>query len=216
MKKADDTRAHRPLLVETLAIGWAFLTQPRSTTARLLASPRAKGMVWTILLVSLSLWTAVTLYMNVAKGQSARGREVMLGVDLGPDEIVSLGTIPLGLGVIALAALSVSRVLTKLGGTGRFFPSFAVLAFCLNVPSLYFDFPHEVAWIFTTEPWELIQIYPNFYIWANIVMFVPVLWALIIATRALAQVHGVSLKKAALGLAITVLPFFLVLLFIVG
>lgn len=202
--------------LKAIQTGLQFLIHPRESVEELRSSLQTSRLAWTFLLLCLVLWTLVTAYVNLVLGQTARGREVVLKVSLGPDIIVTLLTIPLGITAVALAAFLFTRVARWLGGDSSFKLTFYILAFTLNAGSIFFDYPHEVGWALSTQaPWKLWEYFPGFKIYSAVVMFVPILWSLIVTVIALAELYRISLRKSFLVFLISVLPIFAVLIFLV-
>ena len=203
-------------LLKSIQIGLHFLVHPRESVDELQTSTRTPRLAWSFLLLCLVLWTLITAYVNLVLGQTARGREVVLNVSLGPDIIVTLLTLPLGVLSVALAAFLFSTVARWLGGDSQFKLTFYTLAFTLNAGSIFFDYPHEVGWAVSTQaPWQIWEYFPGFRIYAAVVMFAPILWSLIITVIALAQLYRLTLLKSLLVFLISVLPIFSILIFVV-
>ena len=206
------------IFFQSLAIGWDFLAHPRKTVDRLIASPRASQYAWTFLLLSVSLWTLLTGYMNLIVGATSRGREALLGISMGPDIIITLLTAPLGIGTIALASFLVTRVARWFGGETRFDHTFYTLSFTINIGSTFFDYPHEVAQVLIAsgleDPWQLHKI-PGFTYWAAFIMLARIVWSLTVSVIALAHLYRYSIAKSLLAFLIGVLPIFAALIFIV-
>ena len=203
-------------LLKSIQTGLHFLIHPRESVDELQASTQTPRLAWSFLLLCLMLWALVTAYVNLVLGQTARGREVVLNVSLGPDIIVTLLTLPLGVLAVALAAFLFSTVARWLGGNSQFKITFYTLAFTLNAGSIFFDYPHEVGWAVSTQaPWKIWEYFPGFRIYAAVVMFVPILWSLAVTVIALAQLYLITLLKSLLIFLVSVLPIFAILIFVV-
>lgn len=204
------------MLLKSMQTGLHFLIHPRESVDELRESAQTPRLAWSFLLICLVLWTLVTAYVNLVLGQTSRGREVVLNVSLGPDIIVTLMTLPLGVLAVALAAFLFFTVARWLGGDSHFKLTFYTLAFTLNAGSIFFDYPHEVGWAISTQaPWKIWEYFPGFRIYAMVVMFVPILWSLIVTIIALAHLYRISLLKSLLIFLISVLPIFAILIFLV-
>ena len=203
-------------LLKSIQTGLHFLIHPRESVDELQASTQTPRLAWSFLLLCLMLCALVTAYVNLVLGQTARGREVVLNVSLGPDIIVTLLTLPLGVLAVALAAFLFSTVARWLGGNSQFKITFYTLAFTLNAGSIFFDYPHEVGWAVSTQaPWKIWEYFPGFRIYAAVVMFVPILWSLAVTVIALAQLYRITLLKSLLIFLVSVLPIFAILIFVV-
>ena len=203
-------------LLKSIQIGLHFLVHPRESVDELQTSTQTPRLAWSFLLFCLILWTLVTAYVNLVLGQTSRGREVVLNVSLGPDIIVTLLTLPLGVLAVALAAFLFSQVAHWLGGNSEFKLTFYTLAFTLNAGSIFFDYPHEVGWAVSTQaPWQLWEYFPGFRIYSAVVMFAPIMWSLSVTVIALAQLHRITLLKSLLVFLVSVLPIFAMLIFVV-
>ncbi len=200
---------------KTIGIAWDFLAHPRRMVDNLLALEKPGKYAWTFLILSLLLWTGVTLTMNLAHDVTSRGREYYLGISLGPDIIVSLLTVPLGIGAIASAAFLVSRVARLFTKTSAFLPTFYVLSFSLNVGSTFFDLQYEAGMALTGEAWTIAECAPNLFWYSLFVMAAPILWSLIITVISLAHLYRIRWWQALISFAVTVLPVFAILIFIV-
>ena len=92
-------------LFKTIRFGWEYLTHPYKTTDELLREGSSKHS-WIFLILSLSLWTFTTGWQNIIVGETSRARDIKLGVSLGPDILITLLTIPIGiLTVVGIAFL---------------------------------------------------------------------------------------------------------------
>jgi hypothetical protein len=203
-------------MLESIQLGWSFLFHPRESVDRLGASPRAPQLAWSFLLLCVTLWALVTGYVNIVLGETARGREVLLDMSLGPDILMTLLTIPLGVTAVGLAALCVSTIGRWMGGDAQFKPTFYTLSFSLNAGSIFIDYPHEVGWALTGEPWKLHECVPGFTYWAAFVMFAPIVWSLAVTIASLAHLYRLSWVRALLSFLLGVLPIFAALIFLVA
>jgi hypothetical protein len=203
-------------LWNSLQVAWEFIAHPRRSVEALQASPRAGRHAWTFLLLSVSLWALLTAYVNIFLGSTARGREVVLGISFGPDIIITLLTVPLGVGAIALAAWLFSLIARRFGSSVPFRPTFYTLAFTLNVGSTFFDLPHEIGWAVSTQaPWKLAEFAPGFFYYTAVVMFGSILLSLIVTVVALAHLHRLSVLETLVTFFLSVLPIFGALIFVV-
>jgi hypothetical protein len=141
---------------------------------------------------------------------------VHLGISLGPDIIITLLTLPLGILAVAIAAFLFSTIARWLGGDSHFKSTFYTLAFTLNAGSIFLDYPHEVGWAVSTQaPWAIGEYFPGFKIYTAVVMLVPILWSLTVTVIALAELSRTSLSKSLLTFLISILPIFAALIFVV-
>jgi hypothetical protein len=203
-------------LLKSIQTGFGFLVHPRESVDELRTSAQTPRLAWSFLLLCLVLWTLLTAYVNLVLGQTARGRDVILNITLGPDIIVTLLTLPLGVLTVALAAFLFSTVARWLSGDSQFKLTFYLLAFTLNAGSIFFDYPHEVGWAVSTQaPWQIGEYFPGFRIYTAVVMFAPILWSLIVTVITLARLYRITLFKSLLVFLISILPIFAALIFIV-
>jgi hypothetical protein len=200
---------------KTIGIAWDFLAHPRKMVDKLLAQEKPGKYAWTFLLFSLLLWTLVTLFMNLVHDATARGREFYLGISMGPDIIISLLTIPLGIASIAAAAFLVSRVTRLFNRSAAFRPAFFVLCFTLNVGSTFFDLQYEAGMALTGEAWRVAECAPNLFWYSLFIMFAPILWSLILTVISIAHLYKIAWWQALVSFLVTVLPVFAILIFIV-
>ncbi len=201
-------------LLKSLRIGWEYLTHPYIVTEDLLNRNKSSKYSWAFLLFSLILWTIVTGYQNIIVGETARARETKLDISFGPDIIITLLTIPLGILTIAGISFLVTRLLKWLGGAADYKSTFKILAFTLNIGSTFFDIQFELGATLTGHAWQLHEV-PNFFYYTVFIMFTPIIWSLIITFLSLSYYSKLSLAKTILAFVIGVLPLFLLLIFIV-
>lgn len=203
-------------LWNAIQLAWEFIAHPRRSVEALRDSPRAGRHAWSFLLLSVTLWALLTGYVNIFLGSTARGREVVLGISFGPDIIITLLTVPLGVGAIALAAWLFALIARRFGSTIPFRPTFYTLAFTLNVGSTFFDLPHEIGWAVSTQaPWKLVASAPGFFYYTAVVMFGSILLSLVVTVIALAHLHRLSVLKTMAAFFLSVLPIFGALIFVV-
>lgn len=181
-------------LLKSLQIGLHFGVHPRESVDELQTSTQSPRLAWSFLVFCLLLWTLVTAYVNLVLGQTSRGRGVVLNVSPGPDIIVTLLTLPLGILAVASAAFLFFQIARWLGSNSEFKLTFYTLAFTLNAGSIFFDYLHEVGWAVSTQaPWKIWECFPAFRIYAAVVMFAPILWSLSVTVIALAQLYLITL-----------------------
>jgi len=200
----------------SIQVAWEFIAHPRRSVEALQESPQAGRHAWTFLLLSVSLWALLTGYVNIFLGTTARGREMVLGISMGPDILITLLTVPLGVGAVAFAAWLFALIARRFGSIVPFRPTFYTLAFTLNVGSTFFDLPHEIGWAVSTQaPWKLAECAPGFFYYTAVVMFGSILLSLIVTVIALAHLHRLSVPKTLLTFFLSVLPIFGALIFVV-
>ncbi len=200
---------------KTIGIAWDFLAHPRKMVDHLLDQEKPGKYAWTFLMVSLLLWTFLTFYVNTVLGTTARGREYYLGISMGPDIIITLLTVPLGIATIALAAFLVSRVARLFTRETYFTATFFILCFTLNVGSTFFDLQYEFGMALTGEAWRIAECAPNLFWYSAFIMFGPILWSLIVTVVAISHLYQIRWWQALAAFLITVLPVFGALIFIV-
>jgi len=195
-------------------MGWEYLTHPYTLTEKLLTSKNAAKYSWSFLLLSLILWTIVTGYQNLVVGETSRAREVKLDISLGPDILISLLTIPIGILTVMGIAFLLTRLLNWFGGNVFYKNIFNILAFTLNIGSTFFDIQFELGATLTGHAWQLHEV-PNFFYYTVFIMFTPIAWSLLITFLALSYYSKLSLIKTIAAFILGVLPLFALLLFIV-
>ncbi|HID28630.1 MAG TPA: hypothetical protein EYP19_01350, partial [Desulfobacterales bacterium] len=126
-------------ILKSIQTGWHFLFHPRETVDKLRDSSQTPRLAWFFLIFTVALWALITGYVNLVLKETARGREKLLGVSMGPDILMTLLTVPLGILTVALAAFLVSRIARWLGGNSQFNYTFYTLAFTLCAGSFFFD-----------------------------------------------------------------------------
>lgn len=205
------------IIKEAVQLGLHFLIYPRKSVDLLLQHPRRNQLSWAFLLISDGLWMILTLYVNVFLKQSSRGREMILGVSLGPDIIVSLLTIPIAATAIFCASFLFSKVSRLFKANGDYKITFLVLAITLNAGSAFFDLPYEFAvGVLTGAPWEIMESFPKFFYCGCFIMFYPILWTFIITILALSHLYKLPVLKTIVTFLISVLPMFALLMFFVA
>lgn len=199
--------------LKSLKIGWEYLTHPYNTTDELIDSKTTKYS-WIFLCFSLFLWTIVTGYQNIIVGETSRGREVILDFSFGPDIIITLLTIPLGILTVFIVSFLVTKIANLLGSDSKFKDIFSILAITLNIGSTFFDLQFEIGATLTGHAWLLHEV-PNFIYYAIFIMFAPILWSLIITILALSHYTKLSVFKTLITFLVGILPIFSLLIFIV-
>jgi hypothetical protein len=200
--------------LKTIRIGWEYLTHPYIITDKLIEQKDASKYSWTFLTLSLILWTIVTGYQNLVVGESSRAREVKFDISFGPDIIVTLLTIPIGIATVIAISFIISKLVNWFGGNASYKDTFKILAFTLNIGPTFFDLQFEMGATLTGHAWQLHEV-PNFIYYAIFIMFGPIVWSLIITFLALSHYSKLSLIKTMFAFVLGVLPLFLLLLFIV-
>ena len=203
-------------ILKSLQIGLRMLVAPKETADLLFNEKNATPKAWFFLIVSTSLWMGLTLYTNLILKSTSRGREAVLGISFGPDMIISLLTVPLGIGVVLLISFLSSKLFRKFKSEITFQQIFTIISFSLCAGSLFFDLPHEIGWAVSTQaPWNLMKVFPGFFIYTAVVMFGSILWSLIATIIALSYAAKIGILKTIIVFLISILPVFSLLIFIV-
>lgn len=199
--------------IKSIRLGWEYLTHPYNITDEIIHSKKTKNS-WVFLVFSLLLWTLVTGYQNIVVGETSRGREVVLDMSFGPDIIITILTIPLGIITVLMVSFLFTQIANLFGSRSKFIDVFSILAFTLNIGSTFFDLQFEIGATLTGHAWQLHEV-PNFIYYAIFIMFGPILWSLIITTMALSHYTKLSYLKTIVGFLLGILPIFSLLIFIV-
>ncbi|MBI9099463.1 MAG: hypothetical protein JEY91_13350 [Spirochaetaceae bacterium] len=199
-------------ILKTLRYGWEFLTHPYKTTDELL---KEKGSLysWIFLVLSLFLWTFATGYQNIIVGETSRARDIKLGITFGPDIIITLLTIPIGIFTVVAISFILSKILNWFGAKVKFTGLFKILSFTLNIGSTFFDLQYEIGATLTGHAWQLHEV-PNFFYYTIFIMLAPILWSLIITILAVSHYSKLSILKTIIVFLIGILPIFSLMIFI--
>ncbi len=200
--------------INTIRIGWDYLTHPYLITDKLINDKKSFMYSWIFLIFSLVLWTFITGYQNLVVGDTSRAREVKLGISMGPDIIITLLTIPIGILVILGISFLVSKILKFFGANSNFRDIFCILAFTLNIGSTFIDMQYEIGATLTGHAWMLHEV-PNFFYYTAFIMLAPILWSLIITILSLSYYSKLGIWKTLLAFFIGVFPLFALLIFVV-
>ena len=200
--------------LKSIRIGWDYLTHPYLITDELTKKYESSKYSWTFLIFSLFLWTIVTGYQNLIVGETSRAREVKLDISFGPDIVITLLTIPIGIFTVVAISFLVTKLLKWLGGNANYKDTFNILAFTLNIGSTFFDLQYEIGATLTGHAWQLHEV-PNFFYYTIFIMFAPIVWSLIITFMALSHYSKLSVFKTILAFVLGILPLFLLMIFIV-
>ena len=200
-------------LLKSIRFGWEYLTHPYKTTDELLKEESSKHS-WIFLILSLSLWTFTTGWQNIIVGETSRARDIKLGISLGPDILITLLSIPIGILTVVGIAFLLSKILKWFGAKAGFIDLFKILAFTLNIGSTFFDLQYEIGATLTGHAWQLHEV-PNFFYYTIFIMFAPIVWSLFITILAISHYSKLPIIKSILAFLIGVLPIFVIMIFIV-